>query len=135
MVKLVSQNRRGLFPEHRGVAAPAYAVRATVPVVEALRAAGAGVDPLPLPNIGYTVRLTGTVPAGLVAVHLNGPPPALALRLADEPEYPMEFPDYWGTVAFTPCPMCGAAVVWYEAGYVPGYRVCVRPPHHHALAK
>lgn len=31
--------------------------------------------------------------------------------------------------AWVPCPTCGAALVWYEAGYVPGYRVCVRGHH------
>ena len=74
------------------------------------------------------------MPKGIVAVHINAAP-WLALRMDNEPEYPQEFPDYWASVDFTPCPKCGAPVVWYEAGYVPGYRVCSQSPHHHSLAK
>ena len=35
--------------------------------------------------------------------------------------------DYWTAVSDVPCPVpgCGQTVVWYEAGYVPGYRVCM----------
>ena len=39
-------------------------------------------------------------------------------------------PDHpWSAVTAVPCPVpgCGQTVVWYEAGYVPGYRVCVAP--------
>ncbi len=135
-VKLVSQKRVGLFAEHTsGVAPPTHEVRATIPVVEALRMAGATVDSLPSPRIGYLVTLGETMPSGVVAVHLNGPSPNIGLRMADEPEYPMEFENYWSQVDFTPCPVCSAPVMWYEAGYVPGYRVCAKPPHHHSLAK
>jgi hypothetical protein len=133
-MKLVNQKRSGLFAEHDGIAPITYEARATIPVVEALQAAGATVEPLPAPAIGYVITLGGTMPAGIVAVHLNQSP-YLGLRLAVEPEYPMEHPDYWRQVDFTPCPVCGAPVVWYEAGYVPGYRVCAKPPHHHSLAK
>jgi len=36
-------------------------------------------------------------------------------------------PDYWSAVSTVPCPVpgCTQTVVWYEAGYVPGYRVCM----------
>jgi len=36
--------------------------------------------------------------------------------------------DYWSSVTIVPCPvaLCVQTVVWYEAGYVPGYRVCMR---------
>lgn len=36
---------------------------------------------------------------------------------------------YWGAVTGVPCPVSGCqhTVVWYEAGYVPGYRVCMAP--------
>lgn len=30
----------------------------------------------------------------------------------------------WWEVALPPCPDCGADIVWYEAGYVPGTRKC-----------
>ncbi len=35
--------------------------------------------------------------------------------------------DWWEAVTGVPCPVegCEQTVVWYEAGYVPGYRVCV----------
>ena len=34
----------------------------------------------------------------------------------------------WEAVTDVPCPVegCGQTVVWYEAGCVPGYRVCMR---------
>jgi len=37
--------------------------------------------------------------------------------------------DYWKSVTNVPCPVegCGQTVVWHEAGYVPGYRACMRP--------
>lgn len=36
--------------------------------------------------------------------------------------------DPYASVTNVPCPVAGCeqTVVWYEAGYVPGYRVCVR---------
>lgn len=35
--------------------------------------------------------------------------------------------DYWSAVTNCPCPVqgCQQTVVWYEAGYAPGYRVCM----------
>ena len=133
-VTLTSQKRRGLFAEHTGVAPIVREVRATIPVVESLRAAGATVEPLATPAIGYRVTLGRTMPAGIVAAHINGAT-WIGLRMDNEPEYPGEHPDYWQQVDWTPCPVCGAPVVWYEAGYVPGYRVCAQPPHHHSLAQ
>jgi len=39
------------------------------------------------------------------------------------------YPNYWDAVTDVPCPVAGCAqtIVWYEAGYVPGYRVCMTP--------
>jgi len=36
--------------------------------------------------------------------------------------------DIWAAVTNVPCPVkdCGQTVVWYEANYGPGYRVCAR---------
>ena len=133
-VTLVSQKRHGLFREHNGIAPIVYEARATIPAVEALRAAGSTLEPLVRPKLGYKITLGDTMPSGIVAVQLNETP-WMGLRMANEPAYPQEFADYWNQVAFTPCPLCGAPVVWYEAGYVPGYRVCARHPHHHSLAK
>lgn len=60
-----------------------------------------------------------------------------ALRCDDEPEYPGEWPDAvaWHEHGqWVPCPTCGSALVWYEAGYVLGYRICVRRTHHAQLS-
>ena len=34
----------------------------------------------------------------------------------------------WSSVTGIPCPVqgCDQTLVWYEAGYVPGYRVCMK---------
>lgn len=42
---------------------------------------------------------------------------------------PPEPEDYWRAVTSVTCPVpgCGQTAVWYEAGYVPGYRVCMAP--------
>lgn len=36
-------------------------------------------------------------------------------------------PGYWPAVTDVACPVdgCDQTIVWYEAGYVPGYRVCM----------
>jgi hypothetical protein len=133
-VTLESRERTGLLPRHAGVGPVAYKACATIPVLEALIAAGAAIEMLPASEMGYLITLGDKMPEGIVACHLNDPP-HMGLRLAIEPEFPGEYDDYWRQVDFTPCPVCGAPVVWYEAGYVPGYRVCAKPPHHHSIAK
>lgn len=37
--------------------------------------------------------------------------------------------DFWESVTDIPCPVkgCTNTVLWYEAGYVPRYRVCMQP--------
>jgi len=133
-MKLVSQDRAGLLPHQRahGIAAPTYQVRATPAVIEALGQAGATVTP----DEGdvYTVALGQTMPEGIVSSHVDGPH-CDALRLAWEPKYPREFVDIWKQANWTPCPECGSPVVWYEAGYVPGYRVCTGKLSHHSLVR
>jgi hypothetical protein len=53
--------------------------------------------------------------------------------LGDRPHTVYDMPprghDYWAAVTDVPCPVhgCGQTVVHYEAGYVPGYRVCMAP--------
>lgn len=44
-------------------------------------------------------------------------------------DMPPKGESWWDSVTNVPCPVpgCNQTVVWYEAGYVPGYRVCVRP--------
>ena len=132
-MKLISQKRAGLLAEHGGIAPVTYDARATIPAAEALEAAGATLEPMS-GGIGYRITLGHKMPTNLVACRLNGSP-SLGLRCANEPEFPGEIHDYWATVDFTPCPVCGSPVVWYEAGYATGYRVCTGPQHHHSLAK
>lgn len=46
----------------------------------------------------------------------------------DREVYDMEpHAEYWPAVTDVPCPVegCDNTVVWYEAGYVPGYRACM----------
>lgn len=73
--QLIPQKRRGLFAGHNGVESPAYKVRATIPVIEALQAAGAiVVTDRTGPHTIHSVTLGATMPAGIVAVLVNGPP-------------------------------------------------------------
>ena len=132
-MKLSNQNRTGLLAEHTNVEqGPHERIRLTIPACEALMAAGATI--IPTGDGLHTVTLGGTVPTGLVAVSIIGTDHR-GLRLDIEPEYPGEFADYWLQVDMTPCADCGAPLVWYEAGYGPGYRVCAKSPHHHFVAK
>lgn len=41
--------------------------------------------------------------------------------------------DMWAAITGAPCPVegCDQTLVWYEAGYVPGYRVCMRQEGEH----
>lgn len=132
--QLVPLRRSGLFSELAGIAPVTYQVRATSPAVEALLRARAIVIPLGLPEIGYQITLGPKMPSGIIACHLNGDP-WVGIRMSNEPRFPGEQFDYWLQVDFLPCPKCGAPVVWYEAGYVPGYRVCTGEAHHHSIAK
>ncbi len=63
------------------------------------------------------------------------------LRLQSEPAYPGEWAGvvcvaWWERGDWVPCPHhgCGAPLVWYEAGYVPGYRICLWG-HHAQLSR
>ena len=134
-VKLIDKKKTGLLPEHKKIDTVVHAVRATIPVLEAVLQAGGSYVPLVNTDNGYLITLSDKMPACIIAVHLNRSTPRIGLRLESEERYPQEFPDYWETVNFTPCPVCQAPIVWYEAGYVPGYRVCTKAPHHHSLAQ
>jgi len=133
-MKIKSQNLTGLLPGHSGVAPIVFdRVRATIPAREALTEAGATVEPT---GDTCTIRLGGRMPCGIVAVSTpdpNGGADRMAIRMRHEPPYPIERPDVWAQADWTPCPDCGAPIVWYESGYVPGYRVCAKPPHHHSI--
>ncbi len=111
--------------------------RLTIPVREALEASGAEIvaqDSVPGGPQVHAVRPGAQVPPGII-VALSPDSQHLCLRLEIEPEWPgeMRAQAYWQQVDFTPCPACGAPLIWFEAGYVPGYRVCAGPAHHHWL--
>lgn len=94
---------------------------------------------------GNRVAATDTVRYGvtLYSVELVRPPEGLrlvlighgaeqyhGLRLGSEPEYPGEWPDGEGIAwhehgQLVACPECGHALLWCEAGYVPGWRICL----------
>lgn len=157
-----SRARTGLLAPHTTVAAPVHeGLRLTIPAREALVAAGNDVElreavtpngdapcahgdmSVPpslrrgLPYQLWRVTMGGRVPRGLVPCLIgHGDEQHRGLRLGDEPEYPGEWASgglaWWDQGEWVPCPSCGAPLVWYEAGYVAGYRVCARAPHHHA---
>ncbi len=56
-------------------------------------------------------------------LHGTGPAPCEVYHLAPNPSDP------WAAVTGIPCPVagCNQTVCWFEAGYVPGYRVCMAP--------
>jgi len=132
---------------------PVYeSLRLTIPAREALVRAGnqvrqmssaqaepAQLDPaLPpsLQRLGVPLYETTLVapPAGLVLCLIGqGDEQHRGLRLSDEPAYPGEWRDsgiaWHERGSWVPCPRCGSALVWYEAGYVPGWRICTRGHH------
>lgn len=109
------------------------AVRLTIPARDKFEAGGAAVAAVGTEangNVLYTVTLAERMPAGLIGCSLCGKL-YRAIRCDDEPSYPNELPDLWLQVDLTPCPECEAPIVWYEAGYVSGYRICTGAEHHH----
>lgn len=146
---LENQNLTGSFPEHRGKINGVQhgRIRLTIPAREVIESAGgrAEMEAEDASLCGvrtYTVTLARMLPPGLLPVATRIAPERghgyheiTSLRLAVEPEYPGECEaGYWARLDWTPCPTCGAPLVWYEAGYVPGYRVCAGKKHHHWLA-
>lgn len=121
------------------VQAPVYErLRLTIPAREALRKAGNDTEPDDDASLdSYTWRVTlRRPPAGLVMVLVGRLNQSHGLRMVNEPEYPGEWPDGQGIGVYeraqwVPCPTCGASLVWYEAGYVPGYRICSGKSMHH----
>lgn len=136
-MQLIDQKRSGLLPEHKGLKLGRNTynnVRLTIPVREALLANGADISLLSQADSTFTVTPGETLPEGIVATRILGTS-HLGLRLHNEPPYPGEIGEAcWEQIDFTPCPKCNHALVWYEAGFVPGYRVCAGPKHHHFLA-
>ncbi len=132
--------RTGLLAPCTSVEAPIHTgLRLTTPAREALTSHGNMVvredGPTAAPR--FTVTLRGTTPAGLVLCLIGHKAESCrGLRLQNEPPYPQEWPAsviaWYEQGDWTGCPQCSAPLVWYEAGYVPGYRVCSRSPHHHA---
>jgi len=118
---------------------PTYRVRALTGV--ALEALVRGGNEVSAGESCYMVTLSGDVPVGLVVGAIPNPATgaiddeSTCLRMMREPRFWNEHePLSWACYGqWLPCPACGAALVWFEAGYVPGYRICVRKPHHHAM--
>ena len=110
------------------------AIRLTIPAREALDRAGNRVvlaHGATASEPRYNVTLIRP-PAGLVLCIIGrGTEQHRGLRLATEPEYPGEWPASSGGIAWhergqlVPCPECGHTLLWCEAGYVPGWRVCL----------
>jgi hypothetical protein len=126
----------GLGGLAQAIAAPHYpGLRLTIPAREALEAAGAQIVPAGATDHGaqlWDLTLGDQQPAGLVAEHLRAG--VFGIRMVDEPEYPdRAIQDYWTTLDLQPCPICTAPIVWWEAGYVPGHRICTGPEHHHLM--
>ncbi len=112
---------------------PCYEIRLTIPAREALERAGNSIDRPPSATGTPIVELRRP-PRGrdrLVIVALIGSTDTAA-RMEDEPRWPGEC-DATTCVRgeWVPCPhpRCGRALVWYEAGYVAGYRICLRGHH------
>jgi hypothetical protein len=112
--------------------------RATIPVIEAIlkegnRVTKNGIDVNAFPGsiskaaqspAPWTIYIIRPPAKKIVVGHIPGP--YLALRLDNEPAYPGEsMAAWWETGYFAPCPKCGTALLNAEAGYVPGWRVCL----------
>lgn len=141
-----------MTPQATRVAAPIHdELRLTIPVREALVGARNRVElvgvttmlPHTLDPRGrgpayqvWRVELVGDVPAGIVLCVIgHGSEQHRGLRMRDEPEFPGELvggAPWWEQGDWIGCPSCRSPLVWYEAGYVPGYRVCAGSRHHHA---
>lgn len=99
----------------RRVAAPVYEpYRLTIPAREALERAG------------NRVELLGNISVAPPYTPGDALPPSArpALTLVA----------WYERGQWVPCPQCGGALVWYEACYVPGYRICVERQHHAQLS-
>lgn len=115
------------------VQAPEYTdYRLTIPAREALLAAGNAVRPGGA--LGRWDVSLHAPPKGIVEVLIGqGNDQHRGLRMDYEPEFPGEWPPdavAWHEQGqWTACPCCQSALVWYEAGYVPGYRICLHGHH------
>lgn len=97
--------------------------RATIPALEALMRAGNIPVASDLIAGQYDILLSHP-PRGLVVVRILNTAD-IGLRLPCEPPYPGEVAAAWHEVAdFTAC-HCGSALLWDEAGRVPGARLCL----------
>jgi len=104
-------------------------LRLTIPAREALERAGNSVVQTHTPDGSrYSVEIIRP-PVGLVLVRVGGKSDDFALRMANEPPWPGEWPSkaiaWWDRGDWVPCPGCGYGLVWNEAGYVPGWRICL----------
>ena len=126
--------------------APTYEIRLTIPAREEIERAWATLpgDPRLVVARGGLVGVRNEIDrppsaAGIPIVTLRTPPPGLVIvavdvmgerslgaRTIEDGPWPREFPAAWWDVgAWVPCPTCGAALLWCEAGFVPGWRICL----------
>lgn len=121
--------KSGVLPEHRGLRFTAR-LPADTPLRPGARAELARVAIAQPPDADWEFR---RAPAGAWVSVLTER--GVGLRLADELPFEDEFEDTpgdaWLAATVAACPRCGAAIVWYEAGYAPGYRVCCGRARHH----
>lgn len=106
------------------LAAPAYEIRLTIPAREALERRGNSID-RPPSSPGTPIVILRHPPRHMCVVQTAE---GLAGRMPEEPPWPGERDaDVWDRRAWVPCPQrgCGAALLWCEAGYVPGWRICL----------
>ena len=120
--------------------APTYEIRLTIPAREAIEGAWAaavrrGRAPADVKN---TIDRPPSA-SGIPVVTLQTPPTVLVIVIAEvlgelslgartdaDGPWPREFEAAWHDVGkWVPCPTCGAALLWCEAGYVPGWRICL----------
>jgi hypothetical protein len=113
-------------------------LRLTIPAREAIERASAENRILLAGEIGgmaaplYSVELVRPPVPALVLAHVGRGvgEQSNALRCADEPAWPGEWPEgeavsCWDRGDWVPCPTCGYSLLWCEAGFVPGWRVCL----------
>lgn len=125
--------------------APKYETRLTIPAREAIDRAWADAAAKPSRRPGGIRWLKNEIDrppsaAGIPIVTLRTPPvvclvivhveimgeQSMGVRTVEDGPWPGEFAAAWYDVgAWVPCPTCGAALLWCEAGFVPGWRICL----------
>lgn len=140
------QNRKGLLAPCTSIAPPVInGVRMTPKARKALKKAGHKVKAENADLKTFSVTLCGR----------RMPRLCVEIRLVDCLEYPcihvpndryfslwrsgcwdgQSWQNIWRDAEWMTCPRCKAPITWYEAGFVPGYRICLGNAHHHLILK